>query len=123
MGSRGVQTALCWTRTAVGAGMWLAPGRSARLFGLGPALDQADPALVGRLFGVRDIALAQALRHPDPQLRRQALRLGVAVDTVDVVASLVAALRGGRRSGLVGVGAGALLFACTGLVALRDAER
>ena len=44
-------------RTAVGAGAWLAPRLSARMFGLDPAGNPQAPYL-GRLFGVRDVALA-----------------------------------------------------------------
>jgi hypothetical protein len=89
------------------------------LFGLGTVFAQPDAALMGRLFAVRDLVLAQALRHPDLEVQRQVLKMGVAVDSVDAVASLVAALRGGRKTGLVGVGLGALLFAGMGVLALR----
>jgi hypothetical protein len=122
MDPRRAQTALCVLRSAIGVVTWLAPSRSGRTFGLGDAFDPPDAALVARLFAVRDLALAQALRHPDPAVRRQVLRAGVVVDGVDVVASLVAALRGGRRTVLVGVGLGAALFAGAGVLALRDPD-
>lgn len=109
-------------RTAVGITMWASPRRSGSAFGLGQALAQPDAALIGRLFAVRDVALAQTLRHPDPQVQRQALKVGVAIDAVDALGSLLAAARGGRPTGLLGVGAGALLFVGLGLAALGDAE-
>lgn len=114
-----VHTALCILRTAVGVGAWMAPGTSGAVFGLGPALAHPDSALMGRLFAVRDVALAQALRHPDAEVRRTALRVGLVIDGVDAVASGLAALQGGRRSGLVGVGCGALVFVAMGAAALR----
>ena len=123
MDSRGVQAAVCGLRSAVGVASWLAPAYSGRLFGLGRTFAQPDAALMARLFAVRDLALAQALRHPDPQVQRQVLKVGVAVDSVDAVASLVAASRGGRKTGLVGVALGALLFAGMGVVALRPAAQ
>ncbi len=114
-----VHLALCVLRTAVGIGTWVAPGRSGTVFGLGQAVAHPDSALMARLFAVRDLALAQALRHPDPEVRRTALRVGIAVDGVDAVASGLAVMQGGRRSGLVGVGCGALVFVAMGVAALR----
>lgn len=115
-----VQQSLCVLRTGVGVGTWLAPGPSGRLFGLGPAMASPDGALVGRLFAVRDLVLAQALRHPDREVQRLALQAGLAIDAVDAVASVLAALRGGRRAGLVGVGCGALVFVALGAASLRE---
>ena len=114
-----VHTTLCVLRTAVGVGTWVAPGRSGTVFGLGPALAHPDSALMARLFAVRDLALAQALRHPDREVRRTALRVGIAIDGVDALASGLAVLQGGRRSGLVGVAFGALVFVAMGTAALR----
>ena len=115
-----VQQSLCVLRTGVGVGTWVAPGPAGVLFGLGPAMAPADSALVGRLFAVRDLVLAQALRHPDREVQRLALQAGLAIDAVDAVASGLAVVRGGRRSGLVGVGCGALLFVAMGAAALRE---
>jgi hypothetical protein len=114
-----MQSALSFLRTAVGVGTWAAPRLSGATFGLGPALAPPDSALIGRLFAVRELALAQALRHPDAQVQRAALHAGLVVDTVDAAASLIAAARGGRSTGLVGVGAGALLFVAIGALASR----
>ena len=49
------------TRAAIGAAAWLMPRLSGRLFGLDP---DANPqaAYLGRLFGVRDVALGIGLR-------------------------------------------------------------
>lgn len=116
--------ALGSARTAVGVGTWLAPRRSLRTFGLGPAT--AGPAaatgsvdVVSRLFGVRDLALGVAVLQPDPALRRAALRIGLAVDAVDAVASVLGARAGAPRRSLVGVAAGALGFVVLGALAER----
>ena len=44
----------------------------------------------------------------------------MAIDGIDAVASVLAAVTGGRRSGLVGVGLGALAFASLGVMALQS---
>ena len=49
-------------RGAIGTGAWLAPKLSGRLFGLDPAANPQAPYL-GRLFAVRDAALAFGLRR------------------------------------------------------------
>jgi hypothetical protein len=79
-----------------------------------------DPrtALVGRLFGVRDLALGRAVMHPDPAVRRAALGIGVAVDSVDVVATCIALRRGAPKPIAVLIGGGAALFVGLGVTAL-----
>ena len=54
-------------RIAVGAGAWLAPNLSGRLFGLDPE-GNPQASYLGRLFGARDVALgAGVLRSPRKQ--------------------------------------------------------
>jgi hypothetical protein len=85
--------ALVTLRGAVGAGAWLAPRLSGRLFGLDPAANPQAPYL-GRLFGVRDVALAAGLKSSSGAERAQWLRLGMACDLADAVAGLLAGRRG-----------------------------
>src|SRR5438128_1588905 len=66
-------------RAAVGAGAWIAPRLSGRLFGLDVAANPQAPYL-GRLFGVRDVALAVGTSSSSGSERAQWLRLGVACD-------------------------------------------
>jgi hypothetical protein len=115
-------SALSALRMLVGAGTWAAPGLSWRTFGLGPLQGGASTMLVGRLFGVRDLALGAAVQHPDPGVRRAALQIGVAVDAVDVVATLLAVRRGAPKATLLLVAGGAALFVGLGLAALADHE-
>jgi hypothetical protein len=85
--------ALVGLRGAVGAGAWLAPRLSARLFGLDPVGNPQAPYL-GRLFGVRDVALAVGLSTSSGPERAQWLRLGMACDLADAVAGILAGRRG-----------------------------
>jgi hypothetical protein len=79
-------------RAAVGAGSWLAPRLSGRLFGLDVEGNPQAPYL-GRLFGVRDVALAVGLRASSGPERARWLRIGIACDLADAAAGLLAARR------------------------------
>ncbi|HEY3727269.1 MAG TPA: hypothetical protein VGL51_08860 [Solirubrobacteraceae bacterium] len=87
-----VQT-LIRLRGVVGAGAWVAPRLSGRLFGLDVAGNPQAPYL-GRLFGVRDVALAFGLASSAGPERAQWLRVGIACDLADAAAGLLAARRG-----------------------------
>src|SRR5438093_11377509 len=82
-------------RIAVGAGTWLAPNLTGRLFGLDP---EGNPQLpyVGRLFGVRDVVLgAGVLRHGRKQ-KLDWVTAGLACDVADAAAGALAGPRGPR---------------------------
>jgi hypothetical protein len=107
-------------RGAVGAGAWLAPKSTGRLFGLDPESNPQAPYL-GRLFGVRDVALAFGLSTSSGSERAQWLRIGIACDLADAVAGLLA----GRHRELptvatVLVTGTALGAAALGIAGLRD---
>ena len=119
-GASSAGAALSVLRSLVGSGTWVSPAASWRTFGLGTLGDAPGTELIGRLFGVRDLALGVAISHPLRDVRRAALRAGVLCDTVDVVATLVALRRGAPRASGALVGGGAALFAALGLLALRD---
>ncbi|WP_148616238.1 hypothetical protein [Nocardioides rubriscoriae] len=107
------------SRAAVGAGTWAAPGPSWRTFGLGSLADAGPSAgIISRLFGARELALALGLRHPDPAVRRVVLQAGLAIDSIDVAASLIGLRNGAPRATLLGVAAGAASFVALGAVAL-----
>ncbi len=80
-------------RGAIGAGAWLAPRLSGRLFGLDP---DANPqaAYLGRLFGARDVALAFGLGSATGAQRASWLRIGLACDLADAAAGILAGRRG-----------------------------
>jgi hypothetical protein len=107
--------AIAVSRIAVGAGAWLTPNLSGRLFGLDP---EGNPQLpyVGRLFGARDVALgAGALRSPRKQ-KDAWLAAGFGCDVADVAAGVLAGARG-----QLPVGAAALVSATAGAFALAGA--
>ena len=119
-GALDASSALSALRSAVGAGTWASPAASWRTFGLGRMGHDPGAELIGRLFGVRDLALARAIRHPTGDVRLAALRAGILCDAVDVGASLIALRRGAPRASGVLVGGGAALFVALGLLALGD---
>src|SRR5436305_8887056 len=110
------------TRTAIGVGAWVAPRLSARLFGLDPDGNPQSPYL-GRLFGVRDVALGYGLSASRGATRQQWLRIGVACDLADAAAGVLAGRAGElpRRATLL-VTATALAAAATGIAAMRSEE-
>lgn len=109
-------------RGAVGAGAWLAPRFSGRLFGLDPNANPQAPYL-GRLFGARDVALAFGLSTSSGSQRANWLRIGVACDLADAVAGVLAGRRGELPArATVLVTATALAAAALGIVALQSAE-
>lgn len=107
-------------RSFAGLVSWASPTLTWRTFGLGPIEGSASSGLVTRLFGVRDLLLALALRHPSPELRRAALQIGVAADTAHIVATLLAIRAGAPKSVLLGVSAGAAVFVGLGVAALNQ---
>lgn len=110
------------TRTAIGLGAWLAPRLSGRLFGLDPAANPQAPYL-GRLFGVRDVALGVGLSASSGADRRQWLQVGVACDLADAAAGILAGRAGElpKRATVLVTGT-ALLAAAMGVAAIRGEE-
>ena len=109
-------------RGAIGAGAYLAPRLSGRLFGLDP---DANPqaAYLGRLFGARDIALAFGLNVARDSARAHWLRIGIACDLADAVSGILAGRRGELpKHATVLVTASALVAAGLGAAALQGEE-
>ncbi len=115
-------SALAALRSAVGLGSWMCPSLTWRAFGLGSPAGDPRATVITRLFGIRELALAQAVRHPNPEVRRAALQAGVAVDAIDIVASLVAVRRGAPKVILLTFVAGAALFVGLGVAGLAEAQ-
>jgi hypothetical protein len=109
-------------RGTVGAGAWLAPRLSGRLFGLNPDANPQAPYL-GRLFGVRDVALAFGLSTSSGAERSQWLRIGIACDLADAAAGVLAGRRGElSKLATVLVTATALAAAGLGVTALQSEQ-
>lgn len=106
-------------RGAIGAGAWLTPRLSGRLFGLDP---DANPqaAYLGRLFGARDVALAFGLGSATGAERANWLRIGIACDLADAAAGVLAGRRGelNTRTTVLVTGT-ALAAAALGVAALN----
>ncbi len=109
-------------RAGIGAGVWVAPRLSGRLFGLDA---DANPQLpyIGRLFGVRDVALAAGLQMSSGQSRRLWLQLGIVCDVADGVAGLLAGRNGSlSKLSTALVTTPALLGIALGIAALQAEE-
>jgi hypothetical protein len=109
-------------RGAIGTGAYVAPRLSGRLFGLDPAANP-QAAYLGRLFGVRDVALAFGLSAARDAQRSIWLRIGIACDLADAAAGVLAGRRGElpKRTTVL-VTATALVAAALGVAALQGEE-
>ncbi len=105
------------TRLAIGLVSWFAPSLAARLFGLEPL----PQPIIGQLFGAREFALGTVIAAGSGPTRRQALRVGIAIDAADAVASL-RGIRGMSPQARILVAAGAASFAAIGAVALAQEQ-
>src|ERR1700722_16249752 len=88
-------------RRAIGVGAWAPPRVSGKLFGLDAAANPQSPYL-GRLFGVRDFALAWGAVSTEGEAQRQWLIAGLACDVADAFAG-IAGGRGGYLPKLTSV--------------------
>jgi len=110
-------------RALVGIVSWVSPTASWKVFGVGGIGAGAGAPLITRLFGVREFALAAGLQSPEPAVRKAALRSGLVIDGVDIVASLIALRKGAPRWIWLTFVAGASAFIGLGVAALADEER
>jgi len=113
-------TMLSAARIVIGAGAWIAPQH--RVWS-GVLDAPAQSPYTMRLFGAREIALGAVTLMAPPALRPTVLKVGIAVDGADAVASALAARSGGMRarSGLL-LTAMALGGVGSGVAALNEAE-
>jgi hypothetical protein len=112
-------TALSALRAAVGVCSWVSPSLTWRTVALGSMNGDPRAAVVTRLFGVREVVLGQAVRHRHPEVRRAALQIGIAVDSIDIVASLIALRKGAPKAIVLTFTAAAALGVALGAAALR----
>jgi hypothetical protein len=85
-----------------GATFWIAPDLTARAYRSGP---MAGDRLSARLAGAREVALALGPLLSDGEDRSRWLRLGLACDLADALATLI-----GRRRGEIPPATAALCF-------------
>lgn len=112
--------ALSVLRSTAGLVSWVSPAHSWRAFGLGPMRQAGSAGVATRLFGVRDLALGMALHHSSADVRKAAVEAGIAIDVLDVAASVLGRRAGAPASSLVGVAAGATLFVVLGVTIIAD---
>ncbi len=117
--SRQMTRALGVTRMVVGLTTVARPSLAATVLSSGGdrSGDGVDTA-VGRMFGIRDAALAAATLSADPAVRGTGLRLGVVADVIDAGAVLLSRRGGVTGRGKVLLGGAAALFALAGFSAL-----
>lgn len=114
------RTILGVTRALVGVNSWIAPDRTARLFGMDPGRSNR---FVTRLFGAREIAMAGALLAAPSQMLAPAAAVGAAVDAVDAIAGFDERRRGKLSTQATVLGpVGALLFVGLGVFIAREAS-
>lgn len=83
-------SSLAVARIVMGAAAWLAPEN--RLWSA--TMGSSTPAYSMRLFGAREVALGAMTLMAGPSVRPTLLKVGVAVDSADAVASLLATRAG-----------------------------
>lgn len=105
-------------RIGVGAGAWLAPNLTGKLFGLDPAANP-QTAFMARLFGARDIALAVGTRATPAASRPVWWQIGIACDLLDAGAAYLAQRNGTvPRAAAIMAGATAITAAGLGVAAM-----
>jgi hypothetical protein len=115
--------ALIGIRAGIGAGTWVAPRFAGKLFGLDV---DGNPQLpyIGRLFGIRDLALAAGLVMSGGESRKVWLKLGIVCDAADAVAGVLAGRDGQlSRTSTILVTAPALLGMVMGVAALQATDQ
>ncbi len=109
---RPAELSLAGFRLVLAAGSWLTPRLTGRLFGLEPDANPVSPYLA-RLFGARAAWLgAEIVLAPSAQQRRQVISRHMAIDLVDLLATVL-----GRRAGYLSR-RGAVMTAAGALAAL-----
>lgn len=114
---------LALARIALGIGSWAAPERALSLFGLDAAAPQSH--YLGRMFGAREVAFGVVTLLAPAQQKRSLTLLGLAVDTFDAGAGVLAIRSAGvtpaRGAVLTGAAVAAVLTGVVGLKQLRSA--
>jgi hypothetical protein len=112
--------AIIGLRAGIGAGAWLAPNLSGRLFGLDPVGNPQLP-YVGRLFGARDVVLGAGVLRAGRKQKTDWITAGMACDVADVAAGAMAGARGQLPVSAAGmVTATAAVFAIAGAWLLQQ---
>jgi hypothetical protein len=85
--------AMAGLRLAVGITSYVAPNFGGKLFGLEPEANPQAPYL-GRLFGIRDVALAVGPLRAKKKAQDNWIELGIMCDAADVVSAFLGGGKG-----------------------------
>ena len=112
--------ALAGLRTAVGVTSYVAPNFGGKLFGLDP---DANPqaAYLGRLFGIRDVALGAGTLRASKKAQDNWIEMGIVCDAADTVSAFLGGGKGylsPKTTALVA--APAIAATALGVIALRN---
>lgn len=112
--------ALAGLRLAVGITSYAAPNFGGKLFGLEPEANPQAPYL-GRLFGIRDVALAIGPLRAKKKAQNNWIELGIMCDAADAVAAFLGGGKGYLSPTTTAmVAAPAIAATAMGVVALRN---
>jgi hypothetical protein len=112
--------ALAGLRLAVGVTSWAAPNFGGKLFGLEPEANPQAPYL-GRLFGIRDVALALGPLRARKKAQDNWIELGIMCDAADTAAAFLGGGKGYLSPTTTAlVAAPAIAATALGVIALRS---
>jgi hypothetical protein len=104
-------------RIAIGGGAFAAPELTGKIFGLNTK-DNHDAIFLGRLFGIRDVALGIGQTVASGESGGLWWQLGVVCDLADAVAAIMMLKTGGPKRAGVMAAATALSAAGLGIAAM-----
>jgi hypothetical protein len=110
------------SRMSFGVAVWAFPGPVCRAFGFDMTRNP-QAAYMARLVGVRDFALAAGVIATEGDNQRQWLLAGLACDSADTLAAIVAGANGMSKRTTAGVLAAALWGVVCGAFALKAREQ
>jgi hypothetical protein len=111
--------ALPGLRVAIGLGAFAAPELTGKIFGLNTT-DNHDAVFLGRLFGIRDVALGIGQTVASQESEALWWQLGVVCDAADAVAAVLMIKTGGPKRAGVMAAATALAATALGVAALAS---
>ncbi len=107
-------------RVAVGVTSYVAPNFGGKLFGLEPEANPQAPYL-GRLFGVRDVALGVGTLRAKKKAQDNWIELGIMCDAADVVSAFLGGGKGYLSPTTTAmVAAPAIAATAMGIIALNN---
>jgi hypothetical protein len=115
------QQALPAVRLAIGTGAYVLPELTGTIFGFDNLKENHEAVLMGRLFGIRDVALGLGVLSSKGESRALWWRLGIMCDVADAAAGIIGIKAGAPRRGHVLATITALGAVAIGLSGLSSA--